>query len=122
MMVTKSKPSPEARTLTHEEKAMTPEGKAAIRAIIAPYIIQCGRHSGFPECCVQHYVQQYIVSRSYLEGYHAKMNERGVSFGYVPCPECLEKGQPIVVLDCSCHKDVWPEYQKKIDAVMAGLK
>lgn len=52
--------------------------------------IECGLNSGYPPCCVAFYVNGLLnfTARQH-KNYRKKL--RANPFGYIPCPDCLEK-------------------------------
>jgi len=68
-------------------------------------IIECGIHSGFPPCCIRSYViETLIMSGPARKNFRRKIEERakelGISWGYIPCNECLKIGHVVKVLPC----------------------
>lgn len=66
--------------------------------------VTCGRHSGFPDCCVWFFMSQwlpaYLQRTTFFEEYGAKIDE--AMPGYVPCPTCLENKTFVEVKRCDC--------------------
>jgi len=71
-----------------------------------PYIIQCGRHSGFPDCCIKFFVTKWIWA---IDNPKSKLvknywdNNSKISPGYIACPKCL-KNKTFVRKINSCPK------------------
>lgn len=83
--------------------------------------VELGRCSGFPDCCIAHYIFVWslqifrgswsnrsdgtlIHTRPYVNMYRRAMRnvEREVgSIEYVPCPRCLLERRIVKVLKCS---------------------
>ncbi len=79
--------------------------------------INCGLHSGFPECCILFYVTFWASlftwsgDGSYRSAYAAgryklyrRMMEQiaGRWVGYIPCPACLLARKFVEPKECSC--------------------
>lgn len=85
--------------------------------------IVCGFHSGFPPCCVKHYVTVWSFAYadpkcSYYAKHYSKMDKktkyimdrRGnvkTNIGYIPCPKCLSKENFVKVKRCPKPKDCY---------------
>lgn len=63
--------------------------------------VSCGRHSGIPDCCIGWFVDVWIGQGACMT-VEGQVRLRAVSFGYVPCPPCLSRGNRVVVLACDC--------------------
>lgn len=83
---------------------------------LIPYEIHCGRHSGFPDCCIKFYITEWIWHDidSQFRRDHLKRLEDAP--GYIVCPKCLKSKNFIEVKCCpkSCRfktllwgKDWW---------------
>ena len=57
-----------------------------------------GRHSGIPDCCIQFWTTKYMDEFHRHSPYFELIGE--LSWGYVPCPECVAKGNKVHVIDC----------------------
>jgi hypothetical protein len=85
---------------------------------LIPYEINCGRHSGFPDCCIKFYVTQWIwhdIDSKFRSDYFKRLDKVNAP-GYIPCPKCLKTQNFIEVKRCpkSCRfktllwgKDWW---------------
>jgi len=68
-----------------------------------PYDIECGRHSGFPDCCVRFFVIRWITKDTdskFSKDYRAKLNRLKKHPGYIPCPKCLKNKTFVKVKKC----------------------
>ncbi len=79
-----------------------------------PYDIHCGKHSGFPDCCIKFFITKWVWmfdddSSKFIKTYRKKL--RAAMPGYVPCPKCLREKKFITVKHCpkSCRlrRFVW---------------
>lgn len=91
-------------------KVLTPKGRAGF--------FECGRHSGFPDCCIAFFVDKYLPVFLVGEGAHLKpylrrVKDAGYEGGFIPCPDCLEKKRPQVILSCDCEKEIRAAMPKK---------
>jgi hypothetical protein len=68
--------------------------------------ICCGVHSGIPMCCIKFFVNEWPSYSLEAHREHiAKAAEinGGENYGYIPCPDCLEKGvAPVTLKSCNC--------------------
>lgn len=64
----------------------------------------CGIHSGFPECCIEFFVNHWLKKGGGYDEEHRKFMEANhVSVGYVPCPECIKNKTFIKKINrCTC--------------------
>src|ERR1035437_2872856 len=67
--------------------------------------IECGIHSGYPPCCIKFYITQKIwmpeeQNSEYIKKIIKRSNDLEKSFGYIPCPACLESGNDVKLLPC----------------------
>lgn len=79
---------------------------------------QCGRHSGFPLCCVLWYVTGWqLIGRLphktitlddgvvwVLSG-PTVWYTKNILWGYVPCPLCIVRKNQVDVISCDCNVD-----------------
>jgi hypothetical protein len=66
---------------------------------------RCGLHSGFPKCCIRFFVPSWMLGSHEQIRVHAtklvsSAARMGKWWGYIPCPECCLKEEPIEVLPC----------------------
>jgi hypothetical protein len=66
---------------------------------------RCGLHSGFPKCCIRFFVKTWIMgSHADIRVHAVKMLSSAASmgkwWGYIPCPDCCLKHEPVEVLRC----------------------
>ena len=87
---------------------------------LLPYEIHCGRHSGFPDCCIRFYVTKWITKDTdskFSKTYRSKLNRLKNHPGYIPCPKCLKNRTFIKVIKCpdNCKLKVliWGKNWKK---------
>jgi hypothetical protein len=95
-------------------------------------LVECGLHSGFPQCCIEFFVKTYwpimtvtssmnahgetleeLFDRASLqqatalramERYRTTVfKSRVIEPGYVPCPHCLSRGRFVKVKRCDWH-------------------
>jgi hypothetical protein len=65
------------------------------------YMIECGKHSGFPPCCIRFYISQKIwMSDRASQRYSAKVARSGLGYRYMPCPKCLRQKHVVETLPC----------------------
>lgn len=80
--------------------------------------IRCGKHSGFPDCCIKFYTtdwERIIIllnkgnkeeHKNYVKRMSEKAKMNGKSqWGYIPCPDCLEKENFVETKQCLCCFD-----------------
>ena len=79
-----------------------------------PYDIHCGRHSGFPECCIKFFITKWIwiwddKNSKEMKKHRARLNKHHP--GYIACPKCIRKKNFIKLKPCpkSCklRRLVW---------------
>lgn len=80
--------------------------------------IECGRHSGFPDCCITFFVDDYMPVFVAGEGakfgpYLQRIADAKYERGFIPCPDCLEKKRPQVILPCDCIKKYLAEKRRR---------
>ena len=62
--------------------------------------VECGIHSGIPDCCIKYYVTKWMWLSDEAR---RKRIKRIVGVGYVPCPQCLKKKKFVTTLKkCNC--------------------
>ena len=72
-----------------------------IRLNNLPAIIECGIHSGFPSCCIRFYVAEKMwMLPKKNSNYTNKIRASNISWGYIPCPNCLKSSNVVKVLCC----------------------
>lgn len=54
-----------------------------------------GRCSGIPPCCIEHYVSVTLSGRV------SDVDPRAASWGYRPCPPCVERGNRVEIRHCA---------------------
>lgn len=74
---------------------------------LIPYEIHCGRHSGFPDCCIKFYVTKWIWydADSKFRKNHIKLLKKYVwtddsVSGYIVCPKCIKSKTFVEVKKC----------------------
>ena len=73
--------------------------------------VRCGRHSGFPRCCVLWYVtvwQFVLLDRS--EGFiyrYRYLRVFGRDVEYVRCPMCYLRRRAVAMQVCDCKAVEW---------------
>jgi hypothetical protein len=78
-------------------------------------IVDCGRHSGIPECCISYYIVR-LLSFTEKQEYDRKKKciffevMADKKFEYVACPECAENGKFIELKECP--EDSHPKRRK----------
>lgn len=87
--------------------------------------IKCGKHSGFPNCCIKFYTTKWQEILENINNgkpeehrnYFKKMEEKekiiGKKIGYIPCPQCLEKENFVEAKDCMCCFELFEKKFKK---------
>jgi hypothetical protein len=76
-------------------------------------LVECGLHSGFPICCIEFFVKDYMpiverptspeASRA-IANYRDAIRRRGdIKPGYIPCPRCLKSRRTVRVKCCDWH-------------------
>lgn len=74
-----------------------------------PYDIHCGKHSGFPNCCIIFFITQWAwMSSNKKQPHWDKMNKLRNHPGYIPCPKCLRNRDFIKVKLCpkNCQRKI----------------
>jgi hypothetical protein len=75
-------------------------------------VYDCGIHSEIPLCCIKFFMRSSTLqeSQAYRDRIQQVAKEHGFEgFGYVPCPDCLAKAQPVPLKLCNCwgfHPDL----------------
>ena len=64
--------------------------------------IRCGIHSGLPKCCRSFFANTWSRLGFEEKGPHGQKIKE-LSWGYVPCPECVHTNNKIAVYACHCH-------------------
>jgi len=67
--------------------------------------IECGKHSGIPECCIDWYIDVWssvVVRVPVLWRAYWDYNETE-STNYIRCPECIENKSVINIRECDCE-------------------
>tara|TARA_Y100000593_G_scaffold38054_1_gene73837 strand:- start:5134 stop:5361 length:228 start_codon:yes stop_codon:yes gene_type:complete len=65
--------------------------------------VECGRHSGIPECCIQWFVtawSNYVYINSDLRNKYLLVND---NVGYIRCPTCIANRSVIKIKECDCY-------------------
>ena len=69
------------------------------------YHVECGRHSGIPECCIIWFTGPWKTVRTFGEEWAAywikNNNIEGVD--YIRCPECIDKSIVVDIKGCDCE-------------------
>lgn len=74
-----------------------------------PYDIHCGRHSGFPECCIKFFITKWIWNYSRYKLHWKKLGRlRKNRPDYIPCPTCLKNKTFVKLISCpkNCKKKI----------------
>ncbi len=67
------------------------------------YTWRCGRHSGFPLCCILWYLGPWqLIIFKIPRMWKWYWNLRDENDGYVRCPICLLTNRRVKVKDCDC--------------------
>ena len=71
--------------------------------------IDFGRHSRIPECCIKFFVDEWDCEK---ESVHRRNMDKGPTWNYVPCPECLAAGNKVHIRYCEieCHRECWRDF------------
>jgi hypothetical protein len=86
--------------------------------------INCGLHSGFPECCVVFYVTMIWPENSVTDIYsncEAAINGYELGPSYRQCPACLLSGRRVAVKECHCWRQRTIKYEMCKDEAEAKL-
>lgn len=60
--------------------------------------VECGRHSGFPDCCIAWFLGRYAswslapIPARRQSAYLRRCIKARITPGYIPCPACLSSG------------------------------
>ena len=67
--------------------------------------IECGKHSGIPECCIEWYIGPWsnIVARVPVLWKAYWDHNQTESTYYIRCPECIENKNIVKVKECDCE-------------------
>lgn len=70
--------------------------------------VEMGRHSKIPDCCILFWVTVYMpsISQKRIKSpyYPSRMNN---GFDYIPCNNCLEKGNKVKMHCCTSRCNKW---------------
>lgn len=68
------------------------------------YHVECGRHSGIPECCIGWFTGPWKKVQAFGEEWAAywSKNNRGKGADYIRCPECINKSIVVDIKRCDC--------------------
>jgi len=71
--------------------------------------IKCGKHTCIPDCCILFFLSQWRQfsekeSSKYWKKIDKSANKNGKLYGYIPCPNCLNK-KPVNIYTCDCVLD-----------------
>ena len=72
---------------------------------IVVWNVECGLHSGFPECCIAFYMAVWWPvpkGNPAIRAYLASLDKLPAQPGYIPCPECLRRHRFVKVRRCRC--------------------
>ena len=78
---------------------------------------ECGKHSGFPDCCVYFFINiwqpAFQINSFYYQLYRDLLWKHLKFVGYVVCPSFVRNQSIIeVVKGCNCYsKDTRPDYK-----------
>lgn len=69
-------------------------------------VINCGSHSGFPPCCILHFIYCHVINNKYKNKYYKKYDRLCPPWvEYRPCPICIKSGY---FVECKpCPDDGW---------------
>lgn len=69
-----------------------------------PKTIECGIHSGIPDCCVKFYSTKWIFSTedSEFRNQHRSLIRESIfaERSYIPCPACCASGKAVQIKPC----------------------
>lgn len=70
-----------------------------------PYDIHCGKHSGFPSCCIIFFVTKWVwvchyKNNKFYKAYWTKMQALKNRPEYIPCPKCLRNRTFVKLKSC----------------------
>ena len=68
------------------------------------YHVECGRHSGIPECCIKWFIGPWRTVLTFGEewaSYWQKNNRENVD--YIRCLECIDKSIVVDIKECDCE-------------------
>lgn len=78
--------------------------------LIRHHHIQCGKHSGIPECCIEWFVSTwlpaYFVNHDFVQKYHSNNGD----VGYIRCLNCIKDNLIVEIKECECK---FPEEDTK---------
>jgi hypothetical protein len=64
--------------------------------------IECGRHSGIPECCIQFFATKWRPVKLGCEEWEKHWKKIPAPAEYITCPSCTEAGRWVEIKDCNC--------------------
>ena len=67
------------------------------------YTWRCGRHSGFPLCCILWYLGPWLLVVFKIPKMWEWYWTLGTECDYVRCPMCLLTNRRVEVKDCDCR-------------------
>jgi len=69
------------------------------------YHVECGRHSGIPECCINWFIGPWRAVLTFGEEWAAywKKNNKDEGVEYIRCPECIKKSIVADLKGCDCE-------------------
>lgn len=79
---------------------------------LIPYEIHCGKHSGFPDCCIKFFITRWITkdpNSKFRKDYCKRLIK--LMPGYIPCPKCVKNKTFITVkkcpVNCKLKRLIW---------------
>lgn len=73
--------------------------------------IAFGKHSNIPNCCIDFFVEEWEFIHIRKDDLYVRA-VNSCAWGYVPCPECLGRGNKVHVRQCitECGKKCWKDF------------
>jgi len=69
------------------------------------YHVECGRHSGIPECCINWFIGPWSAIRTFSWAWslYWRENNKGVDVEYIRCLECIKDSVIVDIKECDCE-------------------
>ena len=69
------------------------------------YHIECGRHSGIPECCIDWFIGpwQTVKTFGWAWALYWRENNKDVDVEYIRCLKCIKDSVIIDLKECDCE-------------------
>ena len=69
------------------------------------YHIECGRHSGIPECCINWFIGPWSSVRifGWVWTLYWRENNKGGDVEYIRCLECIKNLTVVDIKECDCE-------------------